>query len=515
MAGAGPGHRQAGSGWRVPLRRERLRWAVRIRGAVIASFLAVAALAHASGLVPALAPVLLAALAGAAMNGVAAACVRRWRGIGAMIVWSGAADAILITIVVRQTGGTRSPFLFLYVVQVVTAALVVGARLAALAAGVGVALLAAAMAGVESFPPGVAALESERMVWLLALAVTLGLLGFIGGHLTRRLARRERELAESQIVAVEKIRAFEVLIAGVAHELGNPLAVLAGNVEPIEQMVAAYEEALRSAAGGPGDAFPPDATAASDAPGASAATALDAWRLEAPALLANYREATERATALLAKLRALGRPTRGAELRLAPIRPGLESTLALVRHRLPAGVRLAVRYDDVPDVPCDPSELNQVFMNLLLNAADALRPGGTLWVALRRQGPGVAVVIRDDGPGIAPAILPHVFEPFFTTKDGDQGSGLGLAISRAIVARHGGTLEARTPAGGGAELVVTVPLAGLAPEVGRRADVEPVAEALAEEIEGENGHHDRGTGDDGEVRRDQEEGAAVVQHRPP
>src|SRR5262249_15066210 len=154
-------------------------------------------------------------------------------------------------------------------------------------------------------------------------------------------------------------------------------------------------------------------------------------------------EATERSAALLAKLRAIGRPSRGTTLRPALLRPALESTLALVRHRLPAGVRIETRFDDVPEVACDPAELNQVFMNLLLNAADALRPGGTLAVELRRETSAVAVAIRDDGPGIAPAILPRVFEPFFTTKDGDQGSGLGLAISRAIVTRHGGTLDAR------------------------------------------------------------------------
>jgi signal transduction histidine kinase len=232
-------------------------------------------------------------------------------------------------------------------------------------------------------------------------------------------------------------------------------------------------------------------------------------------LLANCREATERAVALLAKLRSLGTTARSAELRLAPLRPGLESTVALVRHRLPPRVRVVACYDDVPEVICDPAELNQVFMNLLLNAADALAPGGTLAVELRRQGHEVTVVVRDDGPGIAAAILPRVFEPFFTTKEAGQGSGLGLAISRAIVDRHGGRLEARMPAGGGAELVVALPLPGSAPQIGRGTDVESVAQTVAEEVEGEHRHHDGDAGHDRQVRRDEQEGAAVVQHRPP
>ena len=550
--GASLARRLGGRRWRRRVSRERLRWAVRIRALVIALFLAVALAARAAGVPWSLAPLLVVALLGAVMDAIAAVCVRRWRGVGAMILWTAAGDAVLITIVVRATGGAHSPFLLLYAVQVVTTAIVLGARIAALGGGLGLVLLARAVlwSGAFTLPGGRA--DPDRVVWMLSLTLTLVFLGFLGGHLTRRLARTERELAgahgrlarslrrlarahaelqaaytklaraESQLVSAEKMRAFGVLVAGVAHELGNPLTVLAGNLEPLQDAIAAYE-AIAAARDARDDPEPARGTAndgatcgsATDCAWAPAVVVPEEWRVEAPLLVASCREATARAVALLVKLRSFGRRADATELALTPLRPGLESTLALVRHRLPPRVRVATSYTDVPDVLCDPVEITQVLMNLLLNAADALRPGGTLSLALAHDADAVTVTIADDGPGIDPAHLPHVFEPFFTTKDVGQGSGLGLAISQAIVARHGGTLIARAAAGGGAELVVSLPIPRSAPEVGRRTDVEQVAERVAQEVEGEDGQHDREPGEDRQVRRDEYERAAVVQHRAP
>jgi two-component system NtrC family sensor kinase len=320
------------------------------------------------------------------------------------------------------------------------------------------------------------------LVWLFSLTLTLVFLGFIAGHLTRRLARTERELAgahgrlarsmrrlarahrqlqeaygrlaraESRLVAAEKMRAFGVLVAGVAHELGNPLTVLAGNLDPLEEHFSAYDRlASRVVDAGTSDRHGDDVER-------ELAVSVAELRRETPALLANCREATERAVALLAQLRAFGRGGAAAR-RLAPIRPGLESTLALVRHRLPPETVVHTSFTEVPDVWCVPAELNQVFMNLLLNAADALRPHGTLSVALDVDERAVHVRVADDGIGIDPAVLSRLFEPFFTTKETGAGSGLGLAISHAIVARHGGALEVEAPAQGGAVFTVRLPLA--------------------------------------------------------
>jgi signal transduction histidine kinase len=470
--------------WRR-LGRERLGWTVRVRAAVIALFLGLALVARTVGVLPSLGPALVAAAAGTLMNLLAARRVARWEGIPAMLVWTGVGDALLITYVVAATGGTASPFLLLYVVQVLTTALVVDVTLGA-AMGMGsVVLLAAAVFVRGPSAPVVLAADmvGDRWLWLSSLGATLLCSVFLGGHLTRRLARSERELAsthrrlsrslrrltethaslrdayerlaraEAELIETDRLQTLQVLVAGLAHELGNPLTVLAGNMEPLGEALAALAEA--------------DPTAADAATPPRADARIDDARREAPGLLANCVEATKRAVGLLGQLRDFGRGGRGTVRRLASLAPGLAGTLALVRYRLPAGVTVHESYADVPDVACVPAELNQVFINLVMNAIDAVAPGGHLWLSLEREGGDVLVRVRDDGAGIDPALVPHVFEPFVTTKDAGRGTGLGLAISHAIVARHHGRIEVETAAGKGTTFTVRLPVPGVHDPDGR------------------------------------------------
>jgi signal transduction histidine kinase len=475
--------------WRRESRRasrERLRWAVRVRGTVIALFLALAVGAFMAGVFPSLGPALAAATAGTVMNLAAARRVARWDRIPGMLLWTGVGDAVIITYVVVATGGTASPFLFLYVMQVLTTALVVDVVLGGMVGVVSLVLLTVAV--VAGAPPaGSVALETglrpDRLVWLLSLGLTLLLLVFLGGHLTRRLGRSERRLAgthrrlsrslqrlteahaslqdaygrlaraESELIETDRMKTLQLLVAGLAHELGNPLTVLAGNVEPLADAVAAYEDALI--------ACTPcvEAAGADLAARARAVLATGAGaRQETPVLLANCAEATRRAVGLLGQLRDFGRGGRGTVRRLAPLAAGLAGTLALVRYRLPPGVTVHETYAEVPPVECIPAELNQVFINLLMNAIDALAPGGNLWLSLDCEGADARVAVRDDGCGIDAAMLPHVFEPFVTSKEAGRGTGLGLAISRTIVARHGGSIAVEPGPGGGSIFTVRLPL---------------------------------------------------------
>ncbi len=135
----------------------------------------------------------------------------------------------------------------------------------------------------------------------------------------------------------------------------------------------------------------------------------------------------------------------------------------LVRHQLElAGIELQLNLaSDLPRVPCDPAQMEQVFIALIMNAIDAMPDGGTLWLEDQLAGTDgkteIEVRVRDDGTGIAPDVLPHIFEPFMTTKEHGRGTGLGLAIARGIMERHNGRIDVETEFGRGTTFTLTLP----------------------------------------------------------
>ena len=136
---------------------------------------------------------------------------------------------------------------------------------------------------------------------------------------------------------------------------------------------------------------------------------------------------------------------------------GITSTLALAKHQLKT-VSVEKHLGDIPFVNCTPSQINQVFLNLITNAAQALKRGrGNITITTRKQGEGVAVDIEDDGTGIPEEVLPKIFDPFFSTKDIGKGTGLGLSISYKIIQQHGGRIDVESAAGQGTRFTVYLP----------------------------------------------------------
>ena len=174
-------------------------------------------------------------------------------------------------------------------------------------------------------------------------------------------------------------------------------------------------------------------------------------------LLSRSREGTQRVKQIVADLRTFSRMDQ-AEVSEADLNEEIERTLTLAEPRFKDGIEVLRDYDaELPRVRCVAGQLNQVFMNLLMNACDALEGQGQIRIRTRGQGDSVRLEFEDDGPGIAPAVVDRIFEPFFTTKPVGQGTGLGLSLSHGIVERHGGHMTVASTLERGTLFVVELP----------------------------------------------------------
>jgi len=252
--------------------------------------------------------------------------------------------------------------------------------------------------------------------------------------LEARVEERTHELrdTQAQLVQSEKMRSLGQLVAGVAHELNNPIGFVHANLQLLDEYVARLLQ--------------PDLDPEKRRKTQEAITKL----------LTRSREGTERVKRIVQDLRTFSR-TDQADLQQVSLNDEIDRTLALVEPRL-KGIELVRDYGELPPVRCFAGQLNQVFLNLLMNACDALDGRGTIRIQTRAEPPGVALRFEDDGPGMPPEVLSRIFEPFFTTKAVGKGTGLGLSLSHGIVARHGGQMQVESQPGEGARFTIRLPL---------------------------------------------------------
>jgi two-component system, NtrC family, sensor kinase len=274
---------------------------------------------------------------------------------------------------------------------------------------------------------------------------------------TADLVRANEELrrAQGHLVQHEKMSSLGLLVAGVAHELNNPINFIVCNLPFLEQYVNALEqliEALEAASS-------PAAHDAIDE--LRQALELEYLRSDSPQLLQSIRNGAQRAAAIVSDLRTFSRGGEEQEA-FVDLAPGIETTLNLVKPLLDDHVRLVRELADTCTVPGQAGQLNQVFMNLVTNAIHAVRARGaeatgTVTVRTRQDETHGIVEVVDDGIGIAEEVQPRIFDPFFTTKPPGQGTGLGLSISYGIVERHGGKMTYATELGRGTTFTVRLP----------------------------------------------------------
>lgn len=255
--------------------------------------------------------------------------------------------------------------------------------------------------------------------------------------LAEELEKANRELKETQLQLVQaaKMASLGELVAGVAHEINNPLSYVMSHLDTVEQSLDKIQNKI-----------------------ADHLTDPERARLQkAQTRLGDMRGGLERVRDLVFKLRTFSRLDEG-EFKKADVRESIESILTILGHRFGGKVTVDASYADDNVIWCFPAPLNQVVMNLLGNAIDAVEEGGLIEVRTERGDAAFTIVVADDGAGIAPGIRERVFEPFFTTKPVGKSVGLGLAISYRIVQAHNGRIEIRDKAGGGTEFAVTIPL---------------------------------------------------------
>jgi two-component system NtrC family sensor kinase len=250
-----------------------------------------------------------------------------------------------------------------------------------------------------------------------------------------KAAYSELQVTHAQLVQSAKMASLGELVAGVAHEINNPLAFVLSHLETVRRSLGVVEEHLP-------DSLPE--------------TTKHNWQ-RASERLREVSPGLERIRELVVKLRTFSRLDEGERKRVS-VRECVDSVLTILGHRLKDHVHVTTDFGSPDEIDCYASLLNQAIMNLVSNAIDAMDGEGALSITTGASGDDYCISIADTGPGIPRELRDRVVEPFFTTKPVGQGTGLGLSITDSIVRKHGGVLELLDSESGGTRAVIRIPL---------------------------------------------------------
>ena len=280
------------------------------------------------------------------------------------------------------------------------------------------------------------------------------------------LAHRKAELErlQAQIIHSEKMASLGQLAAGIAHELNNPAAFINGNIEFLHECVLSLNRVWSLYDSG--------------LPGAELAARISALKEEMDyenilgdlhSIIADCREGAGRIRDVVQNLRVFSRLDE-AEFKRTDIHEGIESTIRLLSRYYSTGhITLLRDYGSLPPLNCYGGQLNQVWMNLLVNAAQAVGDRGEVRIVTRFDGRAAHITISDTGCGIATEHLGKIFDPFYTTKPVGEGTGLGLSITYGIIERHGGSISVESVKGAGTTFRIIIPVEAQNGGLGERA----------------------------------------------
>ena len=267
-------------------------------------------------------------------------------------------------------------------------------------------------------------------------------------------AMRELQQTQSQLVQTEKMSSLGEMMAGIAHEINNPISFIQGNIPALNQcfqellsLLGLYQKTYSK----PTDEI---CQLRED-------IEIEFLAEDVPRILSSMDMGTKRVRDIVLSLRNYSRLDE-AVVKDVDIHEGIDSTLLILNHRIKQGVEVIKNYGTLPSVICSPSQLNQVFTNIISNALDALFEHHTdtkqIIITTRTLTPEhVQICIRDTGKGMSPDVKKKIFDPFFTTKPVGKGTGLGMGICFKIIEQHQGEIAVETAVGQGTEFIITLP----------------------------------------------------------
>lgn len=267
----------------------------------------------------------------------------------------------------------------------------------------------------------------------------------------------ERKQLQSQLIQSEKLASLGQMAAGVAHEINNPVGFVTSNLGTLEsdfkqlqRMLDAYQQA--EAALAPGDCLEQLSALRNELD-------LDFLKEDIPILIRESKDGIGRVTQIVKDLKNFSRVDNDEQWQWANLQQGIDSTLNIVASELKHKADVIKHYQPLPEIECLASQINQVVMNLVINAAQAMGPErGTITLSNGVEGDRVWLEVADNGCGIAPHSLQKIFDPFFTTKPVGEGTGLGLSLSYGIVKTHHGDISVSSEVGRGTTFRVVLPI---------------------------------------------------------
>jgi len=270
-----------------------------------------------------------------------------------------------------------------------------------------------------------------------------------------QLHRTNEELknTQAQLIHTSKMVSLGQLVAGIAHELNNPIGYTYSNIshlknymEKIHEMMKRLTESFSKLPKGEQKKVEQ----------LKSELNIDYVLKDIDSIIQSSLDGTQRTKEIVVGLRNFSRLDE-AEIKEVDLHEGLENTLKLLVSELKNRITVHKDYGKLPKVTCHPSQINQVFLNILTNAIQAIEGKGDIWIATKVVKDNISISIRDSGGGIAPEHIDRIFDPFFTTKKVGKGTGLGLSVSYGIIKKHNGDIRVESKMGEGSTFTILLP----------------------------------------------------------